>query len=115
MFTYRGSWAAAGFNTAWESNWRAVGAQGSILWNGVADPRAQVIAANEGFIRPVKDVSLPTGNMEFSVHEGVLDEFVRCVRSGATPQTECYDNIKSLAMCFAAIESVRTGKRVELD
>jgi hypothetical protein len=42
----------------------------------------------------------------------VLDDFVRCVKGGKTPQTVCDDNIKSLAMCFAAIESAKKKKRV---
>ena len=44
----------------------------------------------------------------------MIEEFVRCVRTGETPETVCTDNIKSLAMVFAAIESAETGKRVEV-
>ncbi|HEY3324466.1 MAG TPA: Gfo/Idh/MocA family oxidoreductase [Planctomycetota bacterium] len=114
VFTYRGSWAAEGFNTSWESTWRAVGSKGSIIWDGGAQPKAQFVAGKEGFIRPLKDVPVPTQKVPSAGHEGVLDEFESCVRSGKTPQTVCHDNVKSLAMCFAAIESARTKKRVEV-
>jgi hypothetical protein len=36
------------------------------------------------------------------------------LRSGRIPQTECHDNIHSLAMVLAAIESARSGVRVKL-
>ena len=47
-------------------------------------------------------------------HKGVIEEFVRCARSGGTPETICTDNIKSLAMVFGAIESADRGERVTI-
>jgi predicted dehydrogenase len=114
VFTYRGSWCAEGYNTSWESNWRAVGSKGTVVWDGAAQPKCQRPIGTEGFIRKLEDVVLPEIKVEKGGHEGVLDEFMRCVRSGQTPQTVCHDNIKSLAMCFAAIESARTKKRVKV-
>jgi len=43
---------------------------------------------------------------------GSLRDFLHALRTGATPMGECHDNIKSLAMVFAAIESAATGRRV---
>jgi len=34
--------------------------------------------------------------------------------SGITPNGECHDNIKSLAMVFAVVESSKAGRRVKL-
>jgi predicted dehydrogenase len=45
---------------------------------------------------------------------GSLRDFVNAIRTGATPMGECHDNIKSLAMVFAAIESAETGRRVPI-
>jgi hypothetical protein len=36
------------------------------------------------------------------------------VRHRKTPETICTDNVKSLAMVFAAIESAKTGKKVRI-
>jgi hypothetical protein len=36
------------------------------------------------------------------------------LRTGKKPQTECHDNIKSLAMVFAVIESSKLGKRIPI-
>ena len=112
VYTYRGSWTAEGCNTSWEASWRAVGTKGSIIWDGAGDPKAQVVDGDQGFRRPVKDVNLPALPLEFTGHEGILDEFLRCLRSGTEPQTVCHDNIKSVAMCLAAVESAKVGRKV---
>jgi len=39
---------------------------------------------------------------------------VNCVRNGATPETACSDNIKSLAMVFGAIASAEKRAWVEV-
>lgn len=114
VFTYRGSWAAEGCNTSWECNWRAVGSTGSILWDGTNDPKAQVVASSEGFIRKMNEVPLPAVLLEHSGHAGVLDEFIRALKTGVSPQTACCDNLKSLAMVMAAIESATKHKRVKI-
>jgi predicted dehydrogenase len=53
-------------------------------------------------------------NCKQGAHQGLVDEFIHCVKTGETPETVCTDNIKSLAMVFGAIESAATGKRVEI-
>jgi len=113
-FTYRGSWTAEGFSTSWQAGWRIVGTKGSIVWDGDNAPKAQIVKGDEGFRREMADIALPDVPLAFSGHDGVLDEFLSSLHSGSTPQTDCHDNIKSLAMCFAAIESATTKQRVEI-
>jgi predicted dehydrogenase len=115
VFTYRGSWCSEGFNTTWESNWRAVGSSGSIVWDGAGDPKGQSVAGNEGFRRALKDFECPALPIQFTGHDGILDEFVQSLRSGNEPQTVCHDNIKSLAMCLGAVESATSGKKVKVE
>jgi predicted dehydrogenase len=43
---------------------------------------------------------------------GSLRDFLHALDTGSTPMGECHDNIKSLAMVFAAIDSAATGQRV---
>lgn len=112
VFTYRGSWVGEGFSTSWECSWRAMCSQGAIAWDGRDEPKAQLVVGTQGFHRELKDLAIPVPAIEHQGHHGVLDEFVRCLRSGATPQTECRDNIKSLAMCLAAVESAKKGRKV---
>jgi predicted dehydrogenase len=46
---------------------------------------------------------------------GSLRDFIAALRTGTTPMGECHDNIKSLGMVFAAIESAATGRRVAIE
>ncbi|HLX63628.1 MAG TPA: Gfo/Idh/MocA family oxidoreductase [Planctomycetota bacterium] len=114
IFTYRGSWAAEGFGTSWESAWRAIGSKGTIVWDGASSPRAQVPASTEGFLREARDVPVPPVPLAHTGHDGSFDDFFHALRTGRDPQCICHDNIKSLAMCFAAIDSAKSGKRVKI-
>ena len=54
---------------------------------------------------------------KWDIHEGIdgsLRDFLNALRTGDTPQGECHDNIKSLAMVFGAIESASSGKKVKM-
>jgi len=114
VFTYRGSWCAEGFQTSWNGDWRLVGERGTILYERDAEPRGEVVAAATGFIRPTKAVRLARSRLRHGGMRGALREMLAFLRTGKTPQTECHDNIKSLAMVFAAIESNKRGRRVEI-
>ena len=48
-------------------------------------------------------------------HLGVMQDFVAAVRGGPPPETAGADNLKSLAMVFAAIESAETGRLVDIE
>ena len=117
VYTYRGSWCSEGLNTTWEADWRVIGQQGSITWDGAEGFRGETVAA-AGDFRSEMDV-LPIEPAAASdrggAHEGIIHEFVECVQNGGTPETVCTDNIKSLAMVFGAIESAESGRRVEIE
>jgi len=115
VFTYRGSWCAEGLNTPWESEWRIVGTQGSVRWNGADGFQAQAVAQTGGFFSQWRDLILPDAPEDMLTgHAGVLREFVDSIRDGGTPETVASDNIKSLAMVFGAIASAEQGRRVEI-
>lgn len=116
VFTYRGSWCAVGLNTTWESQWRILADQGSAWWDGAQEFKAQRAVEQAGFLPKCEDVPMPSFDAVEKVggHAGAIREFVRCVRTGDTPEIVCTDNIKSLAMVLAAVESSETGKRVEI-
>jgi predicted dehydrogenase len=111
-FTYCGSWCAEGMHTSWQGDWRFQCTTGAIIYERDQLPRGEVVTGDTGFNRPrqafdVQDVEIPAGGQH-----GALKEFIAAIGGGATPQGECHDNIKSLAMVFAAIESSRRGRRV---
>ena len=117
VYTYRGSWCAEGLNTTWESNWRITGTQGSITWDGADGYHTEVVGETGSFFSEVEEVEVPDSDPGEKVgqHAGVIREFVHSVRNGTTPETICSDNIKSLSMVFAAIESAESGQRIVID
>lgn len=116
VFTYRGSWCAEGANTSWDSNWRIIGTKGTLIWDGGDGFEARVVNGDTGFLRDLADVAVPApANIDQTHgHASVIAEFLSALETGRTPETASNDNIKSLAMVFAAIESARTRQRVEI-
>jgi len=114
LFTYRGSWVAEGGTTSWESSWRIVGTTGTLLWDGAERFEARAVAGDSGFLRPLRDVAVPPPPHPAQTHghASVIAEFLDAIETGRVPETAGSDNIKSLAMVFAAIESARTRQRV---
>lgn len=113
-FTYRGSWCAEGANTSWESRWRITGTTGTVLWDGAEAFDAHRVAAQEGFLRDQEEISVPASVNVFETegHASVIRAFLDAIDIGAAPETGAEDNIRSLAMVMAAIESARTGQRI---
>jgi predicted dehydrogenase len=116
VYSYRGSWCAEGLPTSWDADWRIVGAKGSARWDGETTIAAEVVTATGGFRSETAPVETPPLDPDDGVggHAGIIAEFVRCVRTGARPETICTDNIKSLAMVFGAIESAEQGRPVKI-
>ncbi len=113
-FSYRGSWCAEGCHTSWNGDWRFIGDQGTLLYEHDTEPHGQVVAGDTGFNRPLADVAVEASTVGATGMHGALCEMLRYLRTGAIPQTECHDNLKSLAMVCAVIESSRTRQRVEV-
>ena len=113
IFTYRGSWCAEGCHTSWHGDWRVIGTQGTLIYERDTDLRGQVVTEDvTGFHRPLQDLAVIDAEMPATEMHGALCEMLAFVRTGRPPQTECHDNIKSLAMVFAAMDSSHKGRRV---
>ena len=107
-YVFTGSWCSPGLETSWNGSWRASGEHGSASWSGDDMPVIErVIDAGLEDTRTAPDL-LGDGI------SGSLREFVRAVRTGAVPMGEVHDNIYSLAMVEAAIESNAHGTRILL-
>jgi predicted dehydrogenase len=117
IFNYRGSWCSEGFHTTWESDWRVIGTQGSLCWDGGNQPRASVVQETGAFFSKHHELELPALDPKDKTggHAGLIRDFIDCLGSGKTPETSSSDNIKSLAMVFAAIESAKTGAKVKVE
>jgi predicted dehydrogenase len=118
VMTYRGSWAAPGLRTSWESTWRVTGTEGSILWDGANDLRAErALPPQPGKLLPDTQVlEIPALDPADRIggHLGVITDFLAATRGGPVPETVSRENIKSLAMVLGAIDSSGQGRRVEI-
>jgi predicted dehydrogenase len=115
-FTYNASWEAEGLHIDWDGAWRVIGTQGTVTWDGETTFRAQRVVETKGFASTFEDLDVPDieGERYDFGHGGVIRDIVRCIREGRTPQTVCTDNIKTMQMIFAAIESAEKRMPVSI-
>lgn len=117
VYSYRGSWCSEGLNTSPQCTWRLIGQRGSATWDSFDELEAEQVVVTGGVERTgslqsqCRAIELPPPDDEDRVHghASILREFVRCVRTDEVPETVATDNIKSLAMVLAAIESADRG------
>lgn len=117
VFTYAGSWCAAGFRTSWESTWRIVAERGSLVWDGNDEVRAELaLPVREGLFDQIQPIAVPPLDPADRIggHLGIIKDFMHAIETGTEPETRGADNIKSLAMVFGAIESAESGRRVAI-
>ena len=110
--SYEGDWATHGPDTSWNGEWEVLGERGRILWtDGVQD-------ASQGLIRLIRwgeaeeRIELPP--IEASDQAGTLREFADAIRTGRSPETRGEDNIRSLAVVLACVESIERGGAVDV-
>lgn len=118
VFSYRGSWCAEGVPTSWEADWRIVGEKGTVIWDGIHAPYAEVLSSDEAaekkFIRDTVRIEAPMNWNGKPGHEGCLDEMFLALKEGRPAETDSRDNIHSMAMVLGAIESAKSGQKVML-
>jgi predicted dehydrogenase len=104
-YSYTGSWCAPGAETSWNGAWRVSAESGSALWDGEGEPvlDAPTVTATLRERSPHSDIA------------GALAVFCAALRTGETPMGEVHENVMSLAMVEAAVESAATGAPVQLD
>jgi predicted dehydrogenase len=113
-YDYRGSWCAEGLPTSWEAQWRAHGPSAAATWDGENPPIAARVKSDGELIHESEKIVGEIPAHHFGGIAGSLREFLHALETGEVPQGECHDNIKSLAMVFAALESAGTGRRVKI-
>jgi predicted dehydrogenase len=112
VVSYRGSWLTHGPATPYGGHWRLDGTRGTIefTFRGAFEEREKLDRLT--LYRPdapPEPATLPA--MPYKDRKGALHSFARWIREGAPPQgaSTATDNLKSLALMFAAIRSARGG------
>jgi len=111
--SYRGSWISSGPITAWAGEWTMEFERGSVWWTSRGDEGAlndRLVVTPRGGRR--KTVKLP--EMARIDRAGTLSEFAGSIREGREPETSGRNNLGTMAMVEAAVESARREKWVGL-
>jgi predicted dehydrogenase len=105
---YNGSWCAKGDFCDWNGNWHLECEKGTVTYcNG----DIKVYHAPQLY-KVESEQTAPPAPIPLTAQEYILDEFVRCLRTGSRPATVVADNIRSLAMVFAAVKAMKSGRKV---
>ncbi len=115
VVSYRGNWCAPAGHTSWFSAWRLVGRDAIAVWDGSGAPVLErpVGEDERGVVverEPLEPVwQGPPG------HASAIEALLRALRDGRPAETEGRDNVASLAMVCAALQSARRGCWVEVE
>ncbi len=103
---YEGSSVAFGGHTGWNGEWRIECERGSLDYDG----RGLLTSSHfQNGRRSIELLDMPVEDQEYS-----LREFGASIVECRDPETSGLDNLKSLAMVFAALKSKSTGGCVAL-
>jgi predicted dehydrogenase len=115
VFSYRGSWTAVGRETTWFASWRVLGSRGTAVWDGRSDALAGVQIRRGDGGPQVEERRLPAPAMDGADHPPAITAMLTALAAGEPLETDCADNIRSLAMVTAALESSRAGSWVRVE
>lgn len=104
VVSYRGSWISAGLSTAWGGEWRMDFERGEVLWTTRGDESslADLVVVRQRGGKPETRSLRP---MRLIDRWATLTEFAAAVRERREPQCSGRDNLGSLALAAAAVES----------
>ena len=113
--SYAGTWAPRGRRTSWTGEWELEGPQGAVVWDG---DRVEIVSGEEaGVRRRLKRAlgrRLPLDPVSREGRSGSLAELAAAVAGGGRPETSGADNLASLAVTLAAVESAGRGEPVDV-
>ncbi|QTH44187.1 Gfo/Idh/MocA family oxidoreductase [Cohnella sp. LGH] len=123
MVSYTGSWVARRPHTQWDGSWEVHGTYASLYWDDnrvLIYPHENVIGDTvfyKGAIERANDIlEVPLDNVEEEERYGTLKEFTSSIKEGRQPETYGEDNMRSLNLVLAAVESTkRGGERIDLN
>ncbi len=109
-FSYSGDWSARGRATSWNGDWRLQCSEGALHF---VDDEVQ-ISRSEKWNKNAECETVAALPLEFEELNATLHEFAVSIRSGVPAPISGDDNIHSLAAVFAAMQSAREGRSVEV-
>jgi predicted dehydrogenase len=109
VVNYHGSWVSTAPPTTWAGAWQIEGAEGVLSWTGRNDDSTAADAVTIQLRgKRARRMALP--ELRSWDRAGSLAAFVEAIQAGAEPPASGRDNLGSLALMLAAIESAETGQ-----
>ncbi|MDR2648120.1 MAG: Gfo/Idh/MocA family oxidoreductase [Clostridiales bacterium] len=118
VISFRGSWIGRAENTSSHGRWTVSCGEGAAVWDGYRGVwlnEAQPVRPDAGYYEEEglrREIALLRDGRE--EHDGCLDAMFNALKTGRAMQTDCHNNIHSLAMTRACIKSSVTGEKVML-
>lgn len=116
-FDCRATWTAWGRETSWNGRWNVIGEGAALSWDGENAPEIHAPTLDDRG-RPNGDAPVPVQLPMASTgtgHEAALDEMLGALAAGTRSETECHDNLLSVAMVDAAERSAAEQRRVAIN
>ncbi len=112
VVNYQGSWVSTGPQTSWAGRWQIECARGEIRWEsrdetGVPDSATLRLAGGA-----VEEIALPS--ITLVDRHGSLAAFIQAVQSGTEPSSSGRNNLGTLTLTLAAIESANSLSALHL-
>jgi predicted dehydrogenase len=112
VVSYRGSWISAGPVTPWAGDWRLEFENGEVVWTGREDNPVNdrlLVRPRGGRVR-----SLPLRQLPRTGPSATLTEFANAVRNGFEPETSGRENLGTIALMDAAVDSATRHQPVSI-
>jgi predicted dehydrogenase len=103
---YNASWCAKGQYDDWNCSWQIECEKGTVTYRQGKITVHQV----PKLYKMEKSEEVPHQPPERQGQAFVLDDFITAVEAGRRPRTDVFDNIRSVAMVFATVEAMKSGK-----
>lgn len=111
VVNYRGSWVSPGPRTSWSGEWHIECSGGEIVWTSRDDTAPDHVS-----VRPlgkrVRQVQLP--EVPLTDRRGSLKAFVQAVWTGQEPECSGRDNLHTIELMLAAVESAASRLPVSI-
>jgi len=118
QFSYRGSWSSVGFNTSYNGQWRFIGENGTIIWDGdlslLIERRNKEGNTDKEIVAIPQKFKLKPYDLFLYELKQNLKLFLESISTNTLPDCWCGDNINSLAMVLSAIKSSDKQSVVEI-
>jgi len=107
--THHSLGCSVGKQSPWNGEWRIEGPEGSLTWEEDSLYLTRAYPADKQ-----KREEIPQDELSQTGQDALLTEFVSAVRESREPECSGQDNLKSLALVFAGIQSAKEGRPVEI-